>query len=140
MNTYTGALWIWVIWASTATISHTIPIWILLIVWVIWWLVAVVNSKEISANSLITYLVSWWIASASATRIIVDKFFLDAKYVDEYTIWIAFLIWLLAHIFILKILWKKEKIANIVTDNIEKSIWWKISKEIFTNEKKNDNN
>ena len=83
-----------------------------------------------------TYLTSGAILSATGTNFVIGKFFTGSEYSIELSIGIAFTIWLLAHLVIIKIIARKEQIVDTVIQTAQDSAVGKIKKALSDNPSK----
>lgn len=106
---------------SVVATNNHLPVWILAWIWFVWGLISLVNSDKIDIRSSITFLVSWASTSAFATNIIIDKAFGSTDYWTELSIWIAFVLGIIWHLLIGKIIARKEEIIDkAITAGIKK--------------------
>ena len=122
--------------ATVAVATQLLPIWIVAAIWLIGWLISVLNTEKISYRTMTTYLTSGAILAATGTNFIIGKFFTGSEYSIELSIGIAFTIWLLAHLVIIKILARKEQIVDTVIQTAQDSAVGKIKKALSDNKTK----
>lgn len=125
--------------STTAAIVWPQPllIYLVIMIGIIGGITSVINTESINARTIFTYSVSGGIFAWSVTSWIIEKFFKGNNHEVEFSIGIAFIIGLFAHMVILKLIEKKEVIVQDIIDTSTKAVTSRVEKYI-SNEQKND--